>query len=343
MPYFWNAEISITLFLQGLGSWLVVPMRAFSYLGQADFFLLVLPALYWCVDAGLGFRIGTMLLLGTNLNSILKVMFHAPRPFWYSGDVKALGSEITFGFPSNHAQTSAGLWGLAAARFKKAWLWAAAVVVTLGVGVSRVTLGMHFTSDVVAGWLIGILLVVLFTLLDAPLTRWLERRTFWQLASLGAAVSLLMIGLQLGANRAVASVSFPLAWVMNARNASPHALPDPLEISTTLTVAGIWLGLSGGAAWLRARGGIDLSGSLEVRGARYLLGLVGIFILYLGLGAVLPRSPDLLGDVLRYLQSALIGAWVSAGAPLLFIRLGLAAARSSGETPLLVENLPAEG
>ena len=342
MPYFWNAEIAITLFLQSLASWLLLPMRAFSFLGQEEFFLLVMPALYWCVDVGIGFRSGAVLLLGTNLNCILKSAFHAPRPFWYSPQVKALSTETTFGFPSNHAETAAGVWGWLAARIRRAWAWWLAGVVILAVGVSRIYLGMHFTSDVIAGWLLGIATVILLLVVDRPLSAWLARRSFWQLAGLGLASGALLVAGQVAVNQAVSTLPFPLQWVVNAGNALPQALPNPLALSTTLDTAGLWFGLCVGAAWLKQRGGMDASGTAALRVERYLLGMAGVGVLYLGLSSIFPHTDDLLGNALRCLRYSLVGFWVSGGAPLLFLRLELAKSRPAVEIQPAPGELAAE-
>jgi len=58
--------------------------------------------------------------------------------------------------------------------------------------------------------------------------------------------------------------------------------------------------------------------------ARYLLDLVGVILIWYGLKAVFPSEANLLGYALRYLRYALVGLWVSVGAPALFIRLRLA-------------------
>jgi len=49
-----------------------------------------------------------------------------------------------------------------------------------------------------------------------------------------------------------------------------------------------------------------------------------MLILWMGLGRVLPRIADLTGYALRYMRYALTGGWITAGAPLVFLRLGLA-------------------
>ena len=97
--------INWILAIQSLGSWLELPMMFFTYLGNENFFFLVLPLLYWSVDAGLGLRVAFILATSNYLNSIIKLLFAAPRPFWVSAQVEPLVHEDTFGIPSGHAQT----------------------------------------------------------------------------------------------------------------------------------------------------------------------------------------------------------------------------------------------
>ncbi len=40
--------VRLVALLQGLGGWLVTPMKLFSFLGTEDFFMVVLPVIYWC-------------------------------------------------------------------------------------------------------------------------------------------------------------------------------------------------------------------------------------------------------------------------------------------------------
>jgi len=67
--------MDVNLILQGLGTWLLTPMQFFSLLGTAPFYLFIAPALLWCLDAGLGLRIGLGLAVSASLNAILKLAF----------------------------------------------------------------------------------------------------------------------------------------------------------------------------------------------------------------------------------------------------------------------------
>ena len=97
--------------IQSLGSWLELPMEIFTFLGNENFFFLVLPLIYWSIDAGAGLKVAFILATSNYLNAIVKVLFVAPRPYWVSSQVEPLSLEHTFGIPSGHAQNSAAIWG----------------------------------------------------------------------------------------------------------------------------------------------------------------------------------------------------------------------------------------
>jgi len=109
MESIWPLEIRWTLALQSLGDVLLLPMRLVTFLGDEEFYMLVMPALYWCVDALLGLRIGLMLVLSGTLNGAAKLLFKSPRPCWLDARVTAHISESTFGMPSGHAMNAASV------------------------------------------------------------------------------------------------------------------------------------------------------------------------------------------------------------------------------------------
>ena len=83
-------------------------------------------------------------------------------------------------------------------------------------------------------------------------------------------------------------------------------------------------GLALGAAWIAARGGYQTSGPVAKRALRYVIGLIGVVILWMGLGEVFPDNADLISYFLRYVRYTLVGFWVIGGAPWLFFRFKLA-------------------
>lgn len=310
------------LAVQSLGSWLEAPMEFFTFLGYENFFFLVLPLVYWSIDAGTGLRIAFILTTSNYLNAVVKMLFAAPRPYWVSTQVEPLSVETTFGIPSGHAQHAAAIWGTMAAAIQKRWAWVAAILLTFFIGFSRLYLGMHFLHDVLLGWLLGILLLFAFLRFWDPVVAWLKGKTTSQQVMVAFVVSFLMIAIGFLSYTPLNAYVFPVEWTDNALRAGP--LPDPVSMEGILTSAGSLFGLAAGAAWIASRGGYETSGPLEQRALRYVIGLIGIMILWYGLGEIFPRGETLIPLVLRYIRYSLVGFWVTAGAPWLFFHFKLA-------------------
>ncbi|MFV0368899.1 MAG: phosphatase PAP2 family protein [Hyphomicrobiaceae bacterium] len=115
-------------------------------------------------------RIGPAILLTTSmvgaaiLNSILKVAFDRARPPYISSSVNV----ETASFPSSHAMLSTVLYILLAAIAAREFadrrvgtaLLSMGAGIAIAVGASRIYLGAHWPSDVLAGWLLGALVTL---------------------------------------------------------------------------------------------------------------------------------------------------------------------------------------
>lgn len=318
-----NLQIPINLFFQSLGMWLAPIMQFFSFLGTEEFFLMVMPAVYWCIEPKLGIRLGWMLVLTNWVNGIAKLAFHAPRPYWVSAEVKALSSETSFGMPSGHAQNAAALWGLASTQVQWRWFRWLSLAIILLIGISRIYLGMHFAGDVLVGWAIGAVLVWLFVRLEPGILEWAKRQSIRNLGMVIFLASLLIIAGFSLSNVLFGDWNIPTAWVSLAAKQTPNTPIDPRNIEGGFTLGGILFGFGLGAVWLDRRYGLPTGGSREQRILRYLLGIAGVMILWYGLGKLFPDNANAISYMLRYLRYALIGSWVSVFAPLLFRRLHL--------------------
>lgn len=113
---------------------------------------------------------------GATLGTLLKAIFARPRPELVPHLVEVTNAS----FPSGHAMNSAVVFltlGALLARTQERWavriyLVAVAIVLTLLVGISRVFLGVHWPTDVVAGWCVG----AAWATGCGLLARWLQQR-----------------------------------------------------------------------------------------------------------------------------------------------------------------------
>jgi membrane-associated phospholipid phosphatase len=322
METIWNTGIGCNIFFQSFGGWLKTPMEVFSFFGTETFFLLLLPALFWCMEAGIGLRVGVILLLSASVNNALKMLFYGSRPYWYSADVIAYAVETSFGLPSGHAQIAFGVWGMLAAGIRKWWGWPIAILIILLIGISRLYLGVHFPHDVFFGWLIGALLLWLVLRFWEPVSARLKKMGLRQqiLASFLGSLILILFSLIPFLRLKITNWQLPEAWASYAK--------DAVSLSVTFTSAGMFFGLLAGMAWFNRQGGFDAGGPLRKRILRYIMGFAGVLVFYLGLKVlfelIAPNAEALIPYILRYIRYALVGAWISAGAPWLFVRLNLA-------------------
>jgi undecaprenyl-diphosphatase len=112
---------------------------------------------------------------GWFINSALKQLFQRPRP----DVVPHLREVMTMSFPSGHALTSAVVYltlgallmRVATRRLVKFYCMALAMTATFLVGASRVYLGVHYPTDVLAGWLIGLSWALLCWVIERALER----------------------------------------------------------------------------------------------------------------------------------------------------------------------------
>ena len=144
-------------------AWLALVMRDMTALGGIPVLgLFSLLAFGYLLVARQG-RAALLLLVslpgGLLLNTLLKQGFDRPRPVL----VAHLVDVQTLSFPSGHAMLStvgyltlgALLAGAAVRRLEQGYILGVAVLISLLVGGSRVYLGVHWPTDVLAGWCLG--------------------------------------------------------------------------------------------------------------------------------------------------------------------------------------------
>lgn len=313
--------VSFVVALQSMGDWMIPVMKFFSELGTEEFFFLALPLIYWCIDSALGFRVGLILLSSNYVSFIAKAAMAGPRPYWVSSHVRPLWAESSFGAPSGHAQHAMSVWGIIAVYIKKSWVTVVCVILIFMIGFSRLVLGAHFPHDVVLGWLFGGILLWAFSHYWDAAAKWLKRKTFAQQVGISFWIALGMIVFGLLTAFLRKGYQLPEEWMINAlRSGIEPVLVDP---DTIFTTAGTFFGLAIGAAWIHSLGGYQAQGPFWKRALRYVIGLIGVVILWQGLGAVFPDGDGVLDYSLRFLRYTLVGWWISGGALWIFQHFNL--------------------
>ncbi len=327
--------VTLILTLQNLGDWLIGPMNIFTFTGNTEFYLLIIPAIYWCWDSRLGLRVGLILLISLAINLSLKIAIHEPRPYWIDRRIRLLTRPDTlFGIPSGHSQNSLVIWGIITTHLRTTWAWVAAILLIFFTSFSRMYLGVHFPTDVFAGWALGIIVLVLFLKLETPVTTQFNKMGVFSQIALVFTISLAIILMGgLISSSVSAGWQLPVEWKQNAAIQAPNTPIDPLSLKDLITSTGTFFGLAAGAILFNARFSFDAGGPWAKRMGRYLVGAFGVFILWQGLAALfdlVAAGETPLGYILHYIRYGLVGSWISALGPLLFIKLRLVEKQKTG-------------
>lgn len=109
------------------------------------------------------------------------MMLGQPRPFEYDIRVRQFCKSMGGGQPSGHTQNSVIIWVYLGVTFKRTWLWIVAGLLLLFIPLSRVYLGVHFPTDLLGGYIIGLALLVLYLRLEPTVSQWLKKKHWgWQ-------------------------------------------------------------------------------------------------------------------------------------------------------------------
>lgn len=141
--------------------------KAITQLGGAIFLIgLSITLAIVIKNKKIGILIWVNIAISTLLNQILKFIIQRPRPTEFR-----IIDESGYSFPSGHSMISATFYGFliyliyknVKNKYLKYSLITMLVILILLIGTSRIYLGVHYTSDVLAGFLIAISYLIIFT------------------------------------------------------------------------------------------------------------------------------------------------------------------------------------
>ncbi len=157
-------------------------MRGISFLGSTLFLTIATGIVIVCFALrkwGREARLFALTMIGASLLNIsLKLAFKRPRPVPFFD----LLPPETYSFPSGHALTSCCFFGAFAAiltaRIKRkrvrTAVWIVCATMFLLIGLSRIYLGVHYTTDVIAGFAAALIWILVVRFVEMQLRR---RRT----------------------------------------------------------------------------------------------------------------------------------------------------------------------
>ena len=177
--FYFNWEVALMEWFQSIlpsSSVLASILNFFSMFGEQLVMVAVLGFLYWCWDKDFGEYVGLNVVTVSLWNPMVKSIFLRRRPYFDNPGIQCLrpvdsGADIYdieaqgFSFPSGHSASAVTVYGSLASYSKKRFFLIIAIVLPFLVGLSRVYVGVHYPTDVLCGWLLGLLVIVVLNVL----------------------------------------------------------------------------------------------------------------------------------------------------------------------------------
>jgi membrane-associated phospholipid phosphatase len=157
------------------GSTVVATARVASVLGRSWLLLLIAAGGGWLLRRGGGGLIALpSVLIAIIAQNVIKVIVKRPRP-----PVRHLEHVTSWSYPSGHAMESTALlgalvlaaWPLVRSRFGRGVILVSALAAECVIASSRLILGVHYPTDVIAGFVLGVFTVALAITVAAQFNR----------------------------------------------------------------------------------------------------------------------------------------------------------------------------
>lgn len=176
--FFFQWEVNLMEWLQShISSAGISILSCLSMFGEELVLIMLVGFVYWSFDKKMGRTIGLSGIMGLTWNTMAKNVVLRRRPYFDHEGIKILrivdpDADIYdiaaqgYSFPSGHSTNAATVFGSLAVTLRKRWMTVVAIVIPLLTGISRFVVGAHYPTDVLCGWLLGVISVLIVQLLQ---------------------------------------------------------------------------------------------------------------------------------------------------------------------------------
>lgn len=186
--FYYEWEVDLIEWVQSsMGSAGAFLSKLFSFIGGETFSLLLLIVMLFCYKKEAGKRVARTVLTASMWFPMIKNIVLRVRPYIAAaetvngqpaeGRIKVLSvvepdadmwsSPLQgYSFPSGHGATAVSLFGSIGRELRKRWMWILVIGMPLLIGLSRIAVGVHYPTDVLAGWAVGLCAIGFNVLLE---------------------------------------------------------------------------------------------------------------------------------------------------------------------------------
>ncbi len=275
-----------------IGAWFDYVMLVITDLGDELFYTIMLPILYWCWEKRAATAVGAVFLVSAAVNDSAKAVFNQPRPALDQllPEMQAISQKAVperwYGFPSGHAQGAVAFWGSMIWFIRKPLVYVLGGLMLVLVPYSRIYLGVHFLGDVLGGYGIGVILL------------------------------LILIPVVILVEKYHASMNEPI--LIGILVIVPFVLYNIIPGISVNTIMGVLSGFLIGVIISKDRVLFNPRNKILPTLIKIVIGMTGLFIIKSGLKPILPEH-----HISGFARYWLIGFWSTFVAPLIFSKISI--------------------
>ncbi|MDD3626299.1 MAG: phosphatase PAP2 family protein [bacterium] len=275
MNHIYEYGIDIIKFFQQLQSPVLTNIfKIITELGSETFYIVLFPFILWSINFKKGVKLGIVFLLSVILNEILKALLGEPRPFELVSGLNLI-EEHGFGIPSGHSQSAIVIWGIISTWTDKRIGKFLCFLMIFLISFSRIYLGVHFPTDILGGWLVGGIILYVYSKYSSQVSNWLDG---------------LQMNIQLGIVllfTIIISITFPVK--------------NPVGLNGLLAGFGI------GLAIMYQYYSFQFEQKIVKQTLRFIVGIVIVFPVYFLIRKIVPVETSCFYFLLVYLNKMIVG------------------------------------
>ncbi len=149
--------VTVILLISAILTDNVLIWKLLSGLGEEYFYVIFSLLILVFIDADLGIILFYTIMLSGVANIVLKNTFKMPRPpesLWRD-------SAEGYGFPSGHTQVATSFWSMLILTMRKRCFIVLGTIVAFSIALSRVALRVHYITDVLGGFAVGLMITLI--------------------------------------------------------------------------------------------------------------------------------------------------------------------------------------
>lgn len=242
-----------------------------TVIGESLFSITFMALIYWCINKKYGELIVLSCTFGYLINQLMKLVFCIYRPWILDSRImpydKAIPGAYGYSFPSGHTARVTLNFGGAALCFKSKAVKIFCLLIILSVAFSRNFLGVHTLQDVVVGFLISIVVVLL-------LKYFLEKFDLKNNKLIDGIFTAFLIVTSLIVLYYIRVKAYPMDYI------DGQLLVDPLQMQTgVFKASGILIGCAMGGFIERHYINFEISQNVYKRSLDGIIGFISIYFL----------------------------------------------------------------